>query len=346
MLGFQNFIDILKKSPLDIIKTNESISDEGAYLAFSMIADGKANNAQIKKFLTLINKTGITKSLLFGAAKALNERSIKIKAPKNAIDVCGTGGDNSNSLNVSTTVAIILASMGVVVAKHGNKAVSSKSGSADIFSKLGININQSKEETQKSLKENNLAFIFAPLYHPAFKNIMPARKELGVRTIFNFLGPLLNPAQTKRQLIGCSDKKIAKIMAQTCILLKKEKCWIVTSEDKMDEISISANTIINKINKKGEIEEVIFNPEDYGIKKQPIELIKGKDPTYNASQLINLLKGDINDEKSQAYFDIVTLNCAAALIIADKFDNFKEAIEFTQNHIKSGKSYHFLQKLK
>ncbi len=338
MKNFKDFIHLLKN--------NRSITDDESYQAFSLIADGKANNNEIKEFLILINEIGINESLLFGAAKSLNERSIKIKAPKEAIDVCGTGGDGSNSLNISTTVSIIVASMGIPVAKHGNKAVSSQSGSADIFSQLGIKLDKNKEEVQNSLKNNNLAFIFAPLYHPALKNVAIARKELGIRTIFNFLGPLLNPAQTKYQLIGCCDQKIASIMLKVCSRLNKEKCFIVTGEDGMDEISISANTIINKMDNKNSFKKVIFNPEEYGIKKRSIKLIEGKNPEYNAVQLINLLKGNINNEKDRAYFDIVTLNCAAALIVSGKFQEFNTAIVSAQNQIKSGKAYEYLNLLK
>lgn len=335
MQQFQDFINLLEE--------NKLTQFEQSYQAFSLIADGKSSNEEIKKFLTLINQKGINKILLFGAAKALNERSIKLKSPQNAIDVCGTGGDNSNSLNISTTVAIILASIGIPVAKHGNKAVSSKSGSADIFSKLGINLNQDKEEVEISLKENNLAFIFAPLYHPALKNVATARQELGIRTIFNFLGPLLNPAQTQYQLIGCSDQKIAKIMLEVCLLLGKKNCMTVTGVDGMDEISISSNSIIYKINEKDELIAEIFDPEIYGIKKRSAKLIEGKDTKYNSEQLINLLKGEITDERLQAYLDIVALNAAAALIISGKTNNFLDGIQIIKDQIKSGKSYQFLE---
>lgn len=334
MNSFKDFINKLRDS--------KGLGSEESYEAFSLIADGKVDNEEIKEFLLLINEKGITEELLYGAAKSLNERSIKLKAPEGAIDVCGTGGDNSNSLNISTTVAIVLASMGIPVAKHGNKAVSSQSGSADIFSELGINLDKSKEEVEQSLDENNLAFIFAPLYHPAFKHIMPARKELGVRTIFNFLGPLLNPAQVKKQLIGCSDKKMAKIMARVCYLMEKH-VWVVVGEDGMDEMSISANTFIYKTDKDGNVVEEIFNPEEHDIKKRPISLIAGKDPKYNAEKLIKLLKGEIGDEKMQAYHDIVCLNSAAALIIAGKSKTFQESIDVVSGHIKSEKVLKFLR---
>ena len=334
MKNLQGLINILQDG---------SLNYDQSYLAFSLIADGKSNDDEIKNFLTLINKKGIDENLLCGAAKSLDERSIKIKAPKDCVDVCGTGGDGSNSLNISTTISIILASMGIKIAKHGNKAVSSKSGSADVFDKLGININLEKEEIEKNLEDNNFAFIFAPLYHPALKNVAKARKELGVRTIFNFLGPLINPAQTQYQLIGCSDKKIAKLMLKAFYFLKKKRCFVVTGLDGMDEISISSDSLIQKIDDNGNITEEIFNPEDYGIKKSHINLIKGGDAKYNAQKLVELLKGNIKDEKMQAYLDIVSVNCAYCLILLNKFDNTQQAINFSKDYIRSGKAYQFYQ---
>ena len=329
---------------IDQLTSTKSLTIDESYQAFSIIADGKSEIREIKKFLLEVNEKGIDENLLFGAAKSLNERSIKLKAPKNSVDVCGTGGDNSNSLNISTSCAIILASMGVTIAKHGNKAVSSKSGSADIFKEIGIDIMQEKNKVEESLEKNNLAFIFAPLYHPALKNVAQARQELGIRTIFNFLGPLLNPANTQNQLIGCSDQKMAKIMLKACHLMGKNNCWVVTGLDGMDEISISDNSKIYKMQNNKHFTEETFNPEDFGIKKRNINLIKGKDPKYNSEQLIKLLKGKIDNERLEAYFDIVCLNCACALVISSKFNDFNIALNAVQNHIKNGNSYEFLIK--
>jgi anthranilate phosphoribosyltransferase len=326
-----------------LLNKNKIIDKNQSYEAFNLIADGAADNEEIKEFLLLINELGISEELLFGAVRSLSERSIKVKAPESSIDVCGTGGDNSNSLNISTTVSIVIASMGIAVAKHGNKAVSSKSGSADIFKEIGISLDKNKTEVEALLKDNNLAFIYAPIYHPALKNVSKSRKELGVRTIFNFLGPLLNPAQTQSQLIGCCDKDIAKIMIKVCALMNKKQCMVVTGMDGMDEISISANTIINKIDSEGNIIEEIFNPEDYQVKKRNIKLIEGVDLKYNTQKMIQLLKGDINDDAMLAYRDIVSINCAAALIVSGRFKDFKSAIETSREQIESGKVYNFLQ---
>jgi len=334
---------------LQTLKTNKALNAHDSYSAFSLIADNAATNDEIKDFLLTINLVGINEDLLFGAAKSLNERSIRFRSPPNAIDVCGTGGDNSNSLNISTTVAILLASMGIPVAKHGNRAVSSKSGSADIFAALGIDFNKNQDDLEMMLSNNNLAFIFAPFYHPALQNVAQARRELGVRTIFNFLGPLLNPAQTKYQLIGCSDRKMAKIIIKTCKLLGKEKAVVVTGLDGMDEISLTRNSIIYKFDKNsGKFSQEIFNPQDYGIQKRSGRLIEGGDAKYNAAMLVKLLRGDftedVSNKKLQAYFDIVCLNGAAALMVADKAENFADGITIMQNYIKSGKALQFLKK--
>jgi anthranilate phosphoribosyltransferase len=231
-----------------------------------------------------------------------------------------------------------------VVAKHGNKAVSSNSGSADIFSKIGIDLNQDKEKVEQSLTDHNLAFIYAPLYHPALKNVAQARKELGVRTIFNFLGPLLNPAQTDYQLIGCSDKKIAKIMLEVCYLLGKKKCIIVTGLDGMDEISISSDSLIFEMGADQKIKETTFNPEKYGIKKCSKELILGKDPDYNSKQLIKLLKGQIDSKELEAYANIVALNAAMALTLKNNNEDISLIINKVKAKINSGECYSFLQK--
>lgn len=337
MIKFSKFIELLKKD--ELVNYNQS------YEAFCLIADGYAKTEEIKDFLLTINQKGISEILLYGAVKALDERSIKINSPKDTIDVCGTGGDGSNSLNISTTVAIILASMGIKVAKHGNKAVSSNSGSADIFTSLGININKTKEQLEKSLLEDNLAFIFAPLYHPALKNVAQARKELKVRTIFNFVGPLINPAQTNYQLIGCSDVNIAKYMAAIYQKIQRKNFMIVTGLDGMDEISISSDSVIYKINENDQIISEILNPEKYNIDKRPIKFIEGRSANHNAQKLLELLECNFKQDNKEmnAYLDIVTLNCAAALLITKKYTQMDEAIKASKEHILSKKPYHFLQ---
>ncbi|MDA0902179.1 MAG: anthranilate phosphoribosyltransferase [Proteobacteria bacterium] len=334
------------KPYIEIIKKGHFRSDNQAYEAFQLIADGQIGDIeQIKEFLLAINERGVDVRLLSMAAKVLNERSIKLKAPDNAIDVCGTGGDKLNSLNVSTAVSFVVAAAGVVVAKHGNKAVSSASGSADIFSELGIDINQDKQQVEASLIENNIAFIFAPLYHPALKRVGQARKELGVKTIFNYLGPLLNPAQTNYQLIGCADQKIAQIMLETAASLNKKKCWVVHGLDGMDEISITNNSVIYKMDEEVIYDCELFDQTKYIQNSFTIDDIRGKDPKYNAAKLVELLNGKKDSKQLEAYHDIVLLNAAAALLIANKFDNFTDAFNSAKEVIASKKALNLLKKI-
>jgi len=304
--------------------------------AFSLIADGKVVNEDIKKFLLQINKFGITKKLLFEAAAVYRKRMRKINFSGEAIDVCGTGGDGVNSLNISTAVCFVLSSAGVKVAKHGNRAVSSKSGSSDLLQEIGVKINCGEEEILENLENNNLAFLFAPNFHPAFRHVAQARKELKIKTIFNYLGPLLNPLEVKKQMIGVSNLEIVKFMPQIFLALGGKECISVHGLDGMDEISISDNTIINKtakINKEDPMQstlsEEIFNPEDYGFKKVDISEIRGGDVKYNAKRFIELFQG-----KKDAYYDIVVLNSAFALMLAKKASNVKEGIELAKEVLK------------
>jgi anthranilate phosphoribosyltransferase len=331
MADLRKFIEILDHGNFQ--------HDQDSYQAFSLIADGSVSKEEIKKFLLKINQNKINSQLIFGAVKAFAERMVRLKAPENTIDVCGTGGDGLNSLNISTAVCFAVAACGISVAKHGNRAVSSKSGSADIFLELGIDISQSIQQTEESLFKNNLAFIFAPLYHSSFKNVAEVRKELGVKTIFNYLGPLLNPAQTKYQLIGCSNQEIAQSLIEVTNLYQKEKCYVVTGKDGMDEISLSADSVILKMDQGKIYQEEIFNPENYGFKKVSIDAIKGGSPKYNAQKLVELLKGE-----ESAYKDIVVLNSALAITLIKNIE-FKDAIYLANEAIVSGKAYDILKKL-
>jgi anthranilate phosphoribosyltransferase len=300
--------------------------------AFSLIADGKIATNEIEKFLLQINKFGIKKKNIFEAALVFRQRMKKINFDGEAIDVCGTGGDGINSLNISTAVCFVLASAGVKVAKHGNRAVSSKSGSSDLLQEIGVKINCSNDEILESLEKHNLAFLFAPNFHPAFGHVAQARKNLGVKTIFNYLGPLLNPLQVKKQIIGVSNIKISRFMPQIFLALGGNKCFSVHGLDGMDEVSISANSLICKtanINQEKPIESIIseeiFNPEDFGFKKKDIAEVKGGNIKYNAKKLLGLFSGE-----KGAYHDIVVLNSAFGFLVADKVSNLLEGIELAK----------------
>lgn len=343
------------------LKPNYNISFSEALNAFEMMADGLVDNEDIKKFLLNINEAenseqGLYPLYLHAAVLAFKNKMIKVKAPKGAIDVCGTGGDGLNTLNISTAVAFVVAACGVPIAKHGNRAVSSRSGSADIFSALGIDINLSKEKAEECLEKNNLAFLFAPNFHPAFKYVSQARRELGVKTIFNYLGPVLNPAQVKFQLIGCSNKKMARdLIMASAFLDYSVNCTVVHGDDGMDEISISNDSTIFIKSPLGILEkpiEIKFNPEKYGFKKVDKSFIEGKDPKYNALKLIELLKGKSrkkseDDKIISAYYDAVVLNAALALSSSgnEKFISFKIAILIVKEAIDDGRAFKVLENL-
>jgi anthranilate phosphoribosyltransferase len=275
---------------------------------FDDIVEKKIPDDEIKKILVSLNYIEIPPESFAGAASSLKKRMKKISAPKNAIDVCGTGGDCLNTLNISTAVSFVVASSGVPVAKHGNKASSSLSGSADIFSELGIKIISDEKLLEKSLVENNLCFLFAPLFHNVLKGLSKIRQELKIPTIFNYLGPLLNPASTRKQLIGTSKRAVMKSMAISLQGDIEKTVYIVCGFDSMDEITLCDNSYLLKLEDGKILEEEIINPEKFGFKKTPLESLSGKDPAYNAQKLIALLDG----EKS-AYRDIVVHNSAFAL---------------------------------
>lgn len=305
---------------------------------FTQIIEGKIKNNEIKNFLINLNNANLPSNAFIGAVAALRKKMKIIKAPKNAIDVCGTGGDKLNSLNISTAVCFVVAACDVVVAKHGNKAMSSKSGSADIFAELGIKISSDINEIENNLAKNKLCFLFAPFFHESLKNIAPIRKELAIATIFNFLGPLLNPANTDLQLIGSSRHDVMpKMLAARG---DAKKIYMVHGQDGMDEISLCADSYLLKYENGQILEEEIINPEKFGFKKVKIDDIKGKDPKYNAQKLLELLDGH-----KSPYRDIVVLNSAFALKLANKVKNIEEGVEMAKEAIDSSKSKNLLKKL-
>ena len=314
---------------------------------FDDIVDGELSDQKTKEFLLELNQliinppTHNSVGVAFsGAIQSFKPRCKKIISPQNTIDVCGTGGDKLNTLNVSTAVAFVVAGCGISVAKHGNRAVSSRSGSADILTELGVDIQAETEVIEKQLRENNLCFIFAPLYHPAFKNITRVRSELAVPTIFNFLGPLLNPANAEFQLIGTSKKETILPMLMALQEQGSKKVFVVHGLDGMDEATICDNFLLAKLedDRISEIEEI--NPENFGIKKESLASIKGGSVEHNAKKLTALLDG----EKS-AYRDIVLLNSALALMVANKVDNIEQGIELAEKAIDKGLAKQALQRL-
>ena len=321
------------------LKQGQNLSFEDSKSLFSDLMEGKYEEGQIIEILESLIKKGETKDELAGGIFVLRDKATKVSADSNTIDTCGTGGDGQNSLNISTAAAIVLASMGVKVAKHGNKAVSSNCGSADVLEALNININLKANEVEESIKKFNFAFMFAPNYHSAMKHVGPARKKMGKKTIFNLIGPLSSPAQVKRQVVGVFDKKWMKPFAEALKENNVLHAYIVHSDDGMDEISPFARTNVVEL-KDRKINEFIIDPKDLGINSGNKENLKGRNAEYNSEKIIDIYKGTSN-EFSQS----VALNAAAGLIVAGKENNFKNAFRKTSEHLNSGKVFEHLTKL-
>jgi len=324
---------------LNKLKNKESLNFEESKSAFESMMSGKVKEEDIYDFLTLSSAKGETSDEIAGGVYVLRDKAERVNVSDDAIDTCGTGGDGKNTLNISTAAALLLSSFGVKVAKHGNKSVSSKCGSADVLEKLNININLGPKEVEASINDKNFGFMFAPGYHSAMKYVGPVRKKIGKRTIFNLIGPLSSPAKVKRQVVGVFDKKLLSIFAQSLKNLNIKKALIVNSEDGLDEISPYANTNVVELS-NGQIREFVLNPNDLNIKVNDFNHIIGKDPIYNAEKIKEIFKGKDSD------FSIaVCLNAAAGLLVAEKSNNFYEAYQKLRKHILSGKVINHISKL-
>ena len=321
------------------LKKGQNLSFEESKSLFLNLMEGKYNESSIIEILEALIKKGETKDELAGGIFVLREKANKVKTDLSTIDTCGTGGDGKNSLNISTAAAIVLASMDVKVAKHGNKAVSSNCGSADVLEALKINITLKPYEVEENIKKYNFAFMFAPNYHLAMKYVGPARKKMGKKTIFNLIGPLSSPANVKRQVVGVFDKKWMKPFAQALHDNSVIHAYIIHSDDGMDEISPFAKTNIVEL-KNGKIKEFTIDPKKLGITKDNKENLKGKTANYNSEMIIKIFKGDDNE-----FSDAVALNVAAGLIVSGRENEFKIAYEKAKKHLLSGNVFHHLKKI-
>jgi anthranilate phosphoribosyltransferase len=317
---------------LSKIQNGQSLSKDEMSSCMQSIMEGHWSNEQIAAFLMGLSIKGETVDEITGAALVMRDKALPINAPANAVDCCGTGGDKSGTYNISTAVAIVAAACGVPIAKHGNRSASSKSGAADVLEALGINLNVPQDKLEEAIKLYNFAFLMAPRHHAAMKYVVPVRKTLGVRTIFNVLGPLSNPAQTKYQLLGVFDKKLVLPIAQTLHKLGTKSAWVVHGSDGLDEITTTGQTYCAKL-KNGKIEECILTPSDFGIEpSNPKDLIGGT-PQENAAALKDILSGHKN-----AYRDIVIANTAAVLMISEQAKDLDDAITQAQNVIDNGRA--------
>jgi len=309
-----------------------ALSESDAEAAFEVLMSGAATPAQIGGFLMTLRMRGESVSEITGAARVMRAKALKVEAPAGAIDNCGTGGDGAGTFNISTAAALVAAACGVVVAKHGNRAMSSKSGTADVLAELGVNLDASPETIARAMREVGIGFLFAQRHHSATKHVAPVRQELGQRTIFNLLGPLCNPAGAKRQLIGVYARQWIVPMAETLGRLDSERAWVVHGSDGLDEITTTGTTYVAAL-ENGAVRTFEIVPEDAGLKRSTREELKGGDVATNAAALRTLLHG-----RGGAYRDIVVLNAAAALMIADKAADLKEGAAIALDAIMSGKA--------
>ena len=326
------------KQFIDKIKKKENLSFEESKSAFELLMEGKANEQEIFDFLTLLSAKGEVSHEIAGGVYVLRNKSKRVNV-ENCIDTCGTGGDGMNTLNISTASALLLASMGVKVAKHGNKAVSSKCGSGDVLEALNIKINLEPKEIEAQIHKNNFGFMFAPNYHGAMKYVGPTRKKIGKRTIFNMIGPLSSPALVKRQVVGVFEKKLLKIFANALNNLDIKFAWIVNSEDGLDEISPYAKTNVIQL-KDNKISEIVIDPIKLNVNADKFENLVGDDAKFNAEKMINIFKGEDND-----FSKAVCLNAAAGLIVNETHNNFTDAYNDARKHILSNKVIKHLEKI-
>jgi len=326
------------KKFLEKLKRKQDLSFDESKAAFEILMEGKALEDEIFDFLTLLSKKGEVSDEIAGGVYVLREKSKRVSV-QDCIDTCGTGGDGMNTLNISTASALLLASMGVKVAKHGNKAVSSKCGSGDVLEALNIKINLEPKDIEDQINKNSFGFMFAPNYHSAMRFVGPTRKKISKRTIFNMIGPLSSPALVERQIVGVFDKKLLKIFANALNNLNIKLAWIVNSEDGLDEISPYAKTKVVQL-KDNKISEIIIDPIALNINADKFNNLVGDDAKFNADKMINIFKGEDND-----FSKAVCLNAAAGLIVAEKHSKFNNAYEDARKHILTGKTFKHLNKI-
>jgi anthranilate phosphoribosyltransferase len=307
----------------------------------TIVMKGNASEAQISAFLVALRMKGETVDEVAGAVDAMKSKATEIKTKfKNIVDTCGTGGDSLNTFNISTAAALVAAGAGVAVAKHGNRSVSSKCGSSDVLKALGVNIDIPPEEMERCLYEVGIAFLFAPKLHTHMRYAMGPRREIGARTVFNILGPLTNPARTKRQLIGVYDKSMLRLVVEVLQSLGAEQVMAVHGLEGMDEISISGPTKVCEL-VDGTIYEYIIQPENFGIIASPVHTIQTKNASQNKKILLNVLKGFPSPA-----LNIVLLNAGAAIKVSGKVDSIWDGIKTARKSIESGAAMEKLQKLK
>ena len=316
--------------PLIGTAAERPLTSAEAEIAFEVLFNGEATASQIGGFLMALRTRGETVDEYAAAAAVMRSKCHKVNAPKGAMDIVGTGGDGKGTLNISTATAFVVAGSGVAVAKHGNRNLSSKSGAADALGQMGINVMVGADVVERALSEIGIAFMMAPMHHPAMAYVMPTRAELGTRTIFNILGPLTNPASVKRQLTGAFAPELVRPMAETLLALGSEAAWLVHGSDGTDELTITGTSAVAVL-ANGTVSDQEVHPEDAGLPVHPFEAILGGSPEDNGKAFSALLEGT-----PSAYRDAVLLNSAAALVIAGTANTLIEGVELARASIDSG----------
>ncbi len=330
--------EYIKKITSGIDLSQEEVKD-----LFNKLMEGQATDAQIGAILVGLKMKGETVDEITAAARIMRDKAVKVpvKDKSRLVDTCGTGGDKIDTFNVSTITAFVIAGAGAKVAKHGNRSVSSKCGSADIMEALGVKIDIPPEKAAEAIEKIGLGFLFAPIYHPAMKNVIRQRREIGVRTIFNILGPLSNPAEAKYQLMGVYDETLVEPLAKVLSILGIERGFVVYGLEGLDEVSITTKTVVGEIN--GETVEIYtVKPEDFGLKSATVDDIRGGDLDFNLQIALEILEGRDYSPKT----DFVALNAGFALKAAGIVDSIKEGIELAKDSIYSKKAFQVLEKLR
>ena len=329
------FIPLLEK----LVRHEDLTSDEAAAV-MGEVMEGRAPVASLAALLSALVMKGERPAEIVGFARTMRDHAVKLSAPAGKVfDTCGTGGDRSGTFNISSAAAVVVAACGVKVAKHGNRSISSKCGSADVFEQLGVNVTAAPAVVERTLHEANIAFFFAPTFHPSMRHAAQTRKDLGIRTVFNLLGPLANPAGARRQVVGVPRSELTELLARSLMLLGSERAWVVHGADGIDEISTTGHTKVSEC-RAGAVHTFYVHPADFGIPKASPADLKGGDAAQNAGIMRAVLGG-----KPGAPRDVVLLNAGAALFVADRADTIRDGIARAGEAIDSGAASATLEKM-
>jgi len=327
------------KAIIGKVATGSALTRQEATSAFDSMMSGEATPSQMGALLMALRVRGETVEEITGAASAMRAKMLSVAAPRDAVDIVGTGGDGSGSVNISTCAALITAATGVPVAKHGNRALSSKSGAADVLAALGVKVDLTPNEVGRCIKEAGIGFMFAPAHHPAMKNVQPTRTELATRTIFNLLGPLTNPAQASGQVVGVFSAELVGKLAEALAILGVRRALVVHGADGLDEITVTAATHVAEV-RDGNVRSYEVTPEEFGVQRSSLDDIAGGDAAENAALIREVLAG-----KKSPRRDVVLLNAAAALVAAARADHIREALPDAIRALDSGAARSKLEQL-